>query len=329
MNYWAFRTNKHLGWMFDSELEEGRLRQGWGWDQKQDLRNLQMDEGARRNLSMLRVKKGDVVVIPNLPSYGQITIAKATEDWETGYTFEVFKHEQKGINDYGHIFPAEKLFHINKNHDDVPAGIRQSLRNPSRFWSITHLGDALATLIDERPDLNKQPSNIESRLDTTIQNALSENFDSDKFKAEISDKINNQFQSHEWEYALVEMFSKLYPNYEVTREAGQKEKNHGTDILMKMSSPIGIEHQYGIAIQVKDYHGVVNTGGVEQLKKAPKYWLERGIKIVDSILLMTNANAESNIRLLEDLEEEGITPIFKNQLDDMMEAYGLKVAFDL
>jgi hypothetical protein len=52
-----------------------------------------------------RVKKGDRILIPHLPQYGQITIAEATEDWDKGYDFSVW--EKSG--DHGHIFPAKSL----------------------------------------------------------------------------------------------------------------------------------------------------------------------------------------------------------------------------
>ncbi len=57
-NYWGYRIDTdHINY-FRSELEQGRLRQGWGWDSRQDLRNLSMDEGAKRNLPIFnRVKK--------------------------------------------------------------------------------------------------------------------------------------------------------------------------------------------------------------------------------------------------------------------------------
>ena len=36
-NYWGYRIDKSKISFFKNELNEGRLRQGWGWDEAQDL----------------------------------------------------------------------------------------------------------------------------------------------------------------------------------------------------------------------------------------------------------------------------------------------------
>src|ERR1700677_605830 len=42
----AFRVDRRYLTELDGELQEGRLRQGWGWDPKQDLRAMEVDAGA-------------------------------------------------------------------------------------------------------------------------------------------------------------------------------------------------------------------------------------------------------------------------------------------
>ena len=64
-NYWGYRIDTDHIDFFRRELENGILRQGWGWDQEQDLRDLKMDEGAKRNLPIYsKVKKNDILLIP-------------------------------------------------------------------------------------------------------------------------------------------------------------------------------------------------------------------------------------------------------------------------
>jgi predicted SPOUT superfamily RNA methylase MTH1 len=146
--YWAFRVHrKHLADL-EQELEEGRLRQGWGSEVGQDLRNMIVDGGARRNRRMReQVKQGDRILIPHLPRYGQITIAEATEDWLDGYTFRVWDRFQ----DYGHIFPAKRLRNFSRTNANVPAPLRDTFRNPSRFWNVNHLADHIEHLWDCNP----------------------------------------------------------------------------------------------------------------------------------------------------------------------------------
>jgi hypothetical protein len=42
-HYWGYRIAVDRIDFFRAELENGRLRQGWGWDNLQDLRNMKMD----------------------------------------------------------------------------------------------------------------------------------------------------------------------------------------------------------------------------------------------------------------------------------------------
>ena len=57
--FWGYRINNERAYYFESELNEGRLRQGWGYDDSHDLRNEYISNDAvRRNKSIYkRVKK--------------------------------------------------------------------------------------------------------------------------------------------------------------------------------------------------------------------------------------------------------------------------------
>lgn len=57
-NFWGYRICNESAEFFCKELNEGRLRQGWGYELGQNLRNLTVDEGASYNLKMYNeVKK--------------------------------------------------------------------------------------------------------------------------------------------------------------------------------------------------------------------------------------------------------------------------------
>ena len=100
-NYWGYRIDVKNQDFFFKELEQGRLRQGWGYAENQKLPETE-DSGARKNLSMYKnVKKRDILLIPRLPDWGSVAIAEAAEDWdnkEKGYRFEIAKLGIKGIN---------------------------------------------------------------------------------------------------------------------------------------------------------------------------------------------------------------------------------------
>jgi hypothetical protein len=135
---WAFRVDRRYLSDLDEELQNGRLRQGWGWDKRQDLRAMEVDAGAGRNRQMFsQVKKGDRILIPHLPQYGQITIAEATEDWDKGHDFSAW--EKSG--DHGHIFPAKPLRNFRRGNLKIPASLIGTFRkNSARFGEISRKG---------------------------------------------------------------------------------------------------------------------------------------------------------------------------------------------
>ena len=88
--------------------------------------------------------------------------------------------------------------------------------------------------------------------------------------------------------------------------------------MVKIPSIIA-EYQYAIAIQVKDYDGIVKEGVIEQIKKAECWDTEESIKLIDKIVIVTKAKKDANKNLL--LDEE-VKFIFAEELKDLL----LKIA---
>ena len=117
----VFRTDKKRAPELYQELKGGRLRQGWGIpnmslvdeqgkpiSKEQWTQNYKSEWGepSPRRYSLLRhmldFKKGDVVVMPNLPEeYQQFSIARVSGD----YRFETVNYSDG--DDYGHIVPVD------------------------------------------------------------------------------------------------------------------------------------------------------------------------------------------------------------------------------
>lgn len=138
-NYWGYRIDKANIRFIQEELMQGRLRQGWGYRKEQDLRNPTIDEGAFRNLVMFNsVKKNDILLVPELPGIGFVSIVEASEDWDIGYRFEI--PENKGAEDVGylgHIFPVSYRISFSRYDErSEERTIRECLRDRNRFWSI-------------------------------------------------------------------------------------------------------------------------------------------------------------------------------------------------
>lgn len=315
-NYWCFRVDTNQIKFLAAELNEGRLRQGWGWDNQQDLRDFKLDEGAGRNKPMFnKVKKGDILLIPQLPNWGEVALAEATEDWNKGYIFEV-DHK---LGDYGHIFPAKYLKKFTRNNENVTGNLRSTLKNPSRFWNINHYSDDVDLLLKSQVTELSKRQDYNSRLETSIGTVFNDIFDDKLFADKLYEKLTEQFTREEWEFALVYGLKQMFPFYQVERVGGKEEKNHGTDILIKIPSILS-NYGYAIAIQVKDYEGFVGNEVVAQINKADNYWDSENLKLIEKIVIITKAKKDDNIRLLE--HDKNVKFIFANELKQLLSEIG-------
>jgi hypothetical protein len=287
-SYYAFRIDKTKAEFFEKELQAGRLRQGWGFEEGQHLLRLKVDKGARRNLPMLAVKKGDILIVPSIPSASQVTIVEATEDWREGYRFK----RAAEYDDYGHIFPAKKLAVFERHASSVSGDIRKTLRTSSRFWSVSNYAEDIQRLLTKGAELDRV-DNPQYRVTKSIENAYSQAFDSQLFRNRLIEEVNRSLQGSEWEFGLVAMLERLFPTFQVERTGGKLEKVHGTDILIRIPSLFSVE-TYGIAIQVKDHQGRVGDAGTDQVIMA-NYWEDNeSIRIIDKIVLYTGAGKADN-----------------------------------
>jgi len=312
-NYWCYRIDTNRIKFFMDELNNGRLRQGWGWDESQDLRkNKKMDKRAGRNRPMFnKVKKGDILFIPQLPNWGQIAIVEATEDWSEGYCF----HIDKKLGDYGHIFPAKYLKRFTRNNENVTGNLRSTLKNPSRFWNINHYSDDVEDLLNVPEDGLVKRQDHQSRLTSLVGDVFNEVFNEQDFTNKLYCKFIEQFTREEWEFALVNGLQKVFPFYLVERVGGKEEKNHGTDILIKLPSLLS-DYEYAIAIQVKDYQGTVDKNIFDQINKADDYWESKNLKLIEKWVIITRATKDVNKKLTSN--DSNVKIIFADELKELL-----------
>lgn len=311
-NYWGFRIDRDFSKELNEELCQGRLRQGWGYNQGQDLRNFTYDEGAGRNYPMLNnVKKGDLLLVPHLPEWGRVTIAEATDDWDKGYQFEIFE-----TGDHGHIFPAKPLKIFGRHNENVTGNLRSTLRNPGRFWNINHYSEDIEQLLSaEGACIEGQDQLV--RLRMSVDKMLT------PAKPELMKHLRNQFTGSEWENVLVEVFKELYPKGSVERVGGVTESEHGTDILITIPGIVP-GSSYGIAVQVKDYDGTTGGHPVDQVLKAD--WLARdGRMIIEKIVALTGSSSEDNQALADYARVKGVKILFSRDVEKLLFAYACRV----
>ena len=334
-NYWGYRIDVKNQDFFFKELEQGRLRQGWGYAENQKLPDTK-DGDARKNFSMYKnVKKGDILLIPRLPDWGSVAIAEAAEDWdnkEKGYRFEIAKLDD-GNEDYGHIFPANYIGCFNRHGKDVSGNIQSTLKARNRFWNISRLSEDVEKIIQ-----NLENNKISVSVNESIENIISEEMETylkllNEFSETIYKKYDDKFKAADWEKVLKNILEKIYPSeYIVENIGGIKEEKHGTDISITIP---GIFENYVIAIQIKNYKDVVNNIDtiIEQINKSEEYEWSNNRKLIDKILIITSAKKKDNLNLVEKCQEKNIKVIFSEELKKLIllsniKSIGLKEVFE-
>lgn len=306
--YLVIRTDRTQRDFILRELEQGRLRQGWGRKREHDLRILAQkvqskkklsDEDASvwRNRRLLDtepdgLKKGDVIVIPNLPEQGHWVLARATG----GYDFSPIKVPGSAGFDYGHIVavtpvrnPSGKIAIVEADNEHVDAKLRATMRNQSRMWAIDALGSTVETLIDAigagkntltpEPEIRKAEGFFEAVRQAAWQH------------------IESKYKGAEFEHLVRRLFECIYKDGRVEHWGGPGEK--GADLIVFTRDPLGIE--YKIAVQVKLHDGVENdTSALAQIKQAREHHK------VDAGVVVTTAEQMSEAFLTKRgaLEEE-------------------------
>ncbi len=330
-HYWGYRIDVKNQDFFFKELEQGRLRQGWGYDKNQELPDTK-DSGAKKNLSMYKnVKKGDILLIPRLPDWGSVAIAEAIEDWDKGYKFEI-DDEKK---DFGHIFPANYIGCFNRHGKDVSGNIQSTLKARNRFWNISRLSEDVEKIMGNLEG-NRESTSVIENIKNIVSEQVKSSFDLKRFSEKVIDEYNRKFTASQWEEVIKNILEKIYPGYEIERIGGSKEEKHGTDILVTISGLSNLE-KYNIAMQVKNYNDVISDNNIDniikQINKAEEYVWENNGKLIDKILVITPAKEVENPKLIEKCKKEDIKVIFSEELkklifQSIIESIDLKEIFD-
>lgn len=319
---WGYRIDARFGEYFASELNKGILRQGWGYLEEQNLNNLNLDKASFNNLKIKdSVKKGDLLLIPRIPTWNKVTIARATEDWDKGYRFEI----PKDFGDYGHMFPAEYVTEFVRDASVVSGDIRRTLKARNRFWNISHLVEDIEKIVVSEKNEKTTSMRKEIKFYNSLEHSFDEIFNKENFTEIIFQKLVKNFVNEEWEVAIATAINTLYPDIEVYNVGGKEEGDHGTDILVLIPSLIG-EYKYAIAIQIKDYENTFTDIQIkevaEQLSKADDYWQTKGYELIDKIAIITNVNKAPFVHIVPN--GLNVKFYFNNDLKELLYKAGQK-----
>lgn len=287
--YWAIRMDTENRALLLDELQQGRLRQGWGWHASQDLTRITLREQAgktltdeeraarpaRRMASDDGVQIGDLVVVPRFPEEGELLIAEVTGP----YMFDRLElHGGQDVNelgkDYGHILPVRLPpgFNVPRDTSLLTAPLRRSLTCRSRMWSLDDHGAALDDvwkLVVVGPIGRGHERKRAVALQTVIARARAVVHDT--LDAALELELRKSFGAAELEYVCVEMFRQLYPGAEVRHTGGPNEK--GADVVVTWTDPDGLDDglRWTLVVQVKCWTGIAqDVHSLEQLRLAVK-----------------------------------------------------------
>lgn len=154
--YWAMRTSTSLPEFIWAEVRRGRLRQGWGWMEEQDLRRISerlragIEIGpeeraawpARRMLGTEPdgIRFDDLIVTQNLPRQGRLSVCRVAGPYE----FSV----PDSPEDYGHILPVDLVFEdLDRADRRVSDALRRAISLRPRLYEITPYGGDVEALV--------------------------------------------------------------------------------------------------------------------------------------------------------------------------------------
>ncbi|WP_237156723.1 hypothetical protein [Photobacterium leiognathi] len=249
------------------------------------------------------------MIVPRLPTWNEVAIVEATQDFSQGYDYSI----HPDLQDYGHIFPARFIKSFNRKNNHVSGELRASLKQVNRFWNMSHCKDNIEELINNKEALINSIG-FSTRFNNVLTDNISKSLEQTDFYKNFYRQMNEQFSNEEWEYALVEGLRKILPEpIIVERTGGITEKEHGTDILITLPGLLG--KSYGIAIQVKDYKGLMSGNAIKQIQKA-EHWNNENFTIIDKYVIVTRCLKDDHP---EDLQQvDGVTIIFAEQLEDLL-----------
>ena len=277
------------------ELEQGRLRQGWGWKPEQDLRLLRQkvdskaaltedEASAWRNRRLLHtepdgLKPDDTIIVPNLPDQGRWVMVRVSGP----YRYEISSTSSEVGPDFGHVVevtpvrdPAGKIAVVEADNAHVDARLRASMRSMSRMWSIDALGPQVEGLI----------SAMEGGADTVTPEPEVQKFGGffNAMRDAAWENIRQRYKGAEFEQLVLRLFQKIYAPGRVEHWGGPGEK--GADLIVFVQDQLGLE--YKIAVQVKLY-----DGQIDDLHALDQVALARDAHRVDGGVVVTTANETS------------------------------------
>ncbi len=302
MQCWFWNIDLNNQEYFQNELLAGRLRQGWGYDKKLDLRRLydkvnkneELDNEEQRAWNrcyamLLYINVNDLVVIKNLPNREQFTLVKITGK----YNFQI----DEKIDDYGHYLPISIIESFNKYSSLVPTTMINALNREQNPIRITYKHDLAVRNLSllPKPDIAayaNTPETFKEKMEGWRKNLL----------PHLKESLHSSITPTEAEKLILEMLR--HDGLEVIWNAGANEK--GADLLSTVQVRYGLDTK--LAIQVKKHFGIDND--INALKQIENAFQEHKVQ---AGLIVTMADTLGND--------------FQKYLDELRQKYNIQVLY--
>lgn len=269
--YAAMRTHGARAEYLWEELQDGRLRAGWGYRPEQDLRRIRTkrrgsepladyEKSAWRHRRLLEstpdgLREGDVMLLPHVAGFGTWVLCEITGD----YHFDV-----DGDGDYGHIRPVRIVQHperencrISPLHHRVSPALRRAMSCRARLWSLEAYEAELQALVGalhRGEDLSGR-CGPERRFDRFVAT----------LRDHAANELRHAYATAELEELVDRIVRNLYPGAAIMRTPERKEM--GIDLRIETTDPLGFDAAIGI--QVMCHSGTEwDIEGLERLRRA-------------------------------------------------------------
>lgn len=321
-NCWAMRTSReeegHRTFLL-REMREGRLRQGWGYDESQDLRCIEdlraqggdLTEIQKRTARHWRMGNGqgddymqvdDLVAVLNVPEDGLFTICRIAGD----YYFEIAEE----FEDFGHVRPVEVLTPngVSNHNSLVDAGLRRSFRAQARLWNIERHCACLDQILQAglAPEELTHGSTPEGRVESVVSELITEPLG--LMAERLGQALPRSVRAEELEPVLQLALKSLF-SVSVDKTGGPGER--GADIEIVIPNPFEENGDFIVPVQVKDYEGEVGAEVADQLEEAFDSRSEYG-RVIAVVLLVSDAVASEALkeRMRELTSQHGVPFVF-------------------
>lgn len=217
--HWGIRTSKEMWDLIHEHFERGVLRQGWGDVDLREIGRLvesgEADEEqvktSRYTKSMLEISRGDIVVTPHQPQWGQNGVWRVLSCYEFDPLPNVWEDRYP---DFGHVLRVEEIGLIDHRAATVSSDLRRALTTGfrTRMRQLDAHADEIDALVADRAAL--MPSDAAEHFAEVRAGA----------RRALGEAIRRQYKDADFERPIEAMRNVLYPG-SVTRTAGPAERD--------------------------------------------------------------------------------------------------------